>query len=47
MSNPDLSVNGRGYYIDPKRDYLQSVPQKEIDHYKDNGVTLTQNPGWF
>ncbi len=45
--NPDLSVNGRGYYIDPKRDYLQSVPQKEIDHYKDNGVTLTQNPGWF
>ena len=46
--NPDMSVNGRGYYIDPNRDYLQSIPQTEIDHYKDiKGVVLTQNPGWF
>lgn len=45
--NPDLSENGRGYYIDPDRDYLKSVPQREIDHYKEKGVELTQNPGWF
>ena len=45
---PDLSENGRGYYIDPKRDYLQSIPQNEIDLYmNEKGVVLTQNPGWF
>lgn len=28
------------------RAYLESVPLYEIDFYKANGVTLTQNPGW-
>lgn len=39
--------SGAGYYIDPDRDYLSSIPTQEIDFYEENGVTLEQNPGWF
>jgi len=28
------------------RNYLESVPTYQIDFYKRNGFTLTQNPGW-
>jgi len=47
--NPDFnSATSEGYYIEPGRDYLQSIPQVEIDHYLDKGnVELTQNPGWI
>lgn len=49
FNNADFKdVSGRGYYINPKRDYLQSVPSEEIKLYKDKAnVLLTQNPGWF
>lgn len=29
-----------------ERQYFSSVPKDQIKLYKDNGVTLTQNPGW-
>lgn len=46
--NSDFSPTGRGYYIDPGRDYLQAIPKKEIDFYREKGgVNLQQNPGWF
>ncbi|AWW32708.1 hypothetical protein DN752_22595 [Echinicola strongylocentroti] len=38
----------RGYYIDPNRDYLQSIPNNEIEFYMESaGVALEQNPGWL
>lgn len=47
--NPDFNnVGSDGYYIEPGRDYLNSIPQVEIDLYEQNaGITLTQNPGWI
>ena len=46
--NSDFSPTGRGFYIDPERDYLQAIPKKEIDFYREEGgVDLQQNPGWF
>ena len=47
--NADFKANsGRGYYIDPDRDYLNSIPRSEILLYKEKaGVTLEQNPGWY
>ena len=47
--NADFKANsGRGYYIDPDRDYLSSIPRSEILLYKEKaGVTLEQNPGWY
>lgn len=46
--NADFTPTGRGYYIDPNRDYLQALPKTEIDFYQEKGgVTLEQNPGWF
>ena len=46
--NADFTATGRGYYIDPNRDYLQAIPKTEIDFYETKGgVTLTQNPGWL
>lgn len=49
FKNADFNAtNGRGYYIDPGRDYLNAIPREEITLYKDKaGVTLDQNPGWF
>lgn len=42
------SAGSEGYYIEPGRDYLNSIPQVEIDLYEQEaGVTLTQNPGWI
>lgn len=39
--------NSRGYYINPKRDYLQAIPKEEIELYKQKGkVVLEQNPSW-
>jgi len=44
----DFKITGTGYYIDPERDYLNAIPDKEIELYKTKGgVTLEQNPGWF
>lgn len=47
--NPDfLDESARGYYIDPNRDYLQSIPTNEIEFYNaTEGVVLEQNPGWL
>ena len=47
--NPDFnSAGSEGYYIEPGRDYLKSIPQVEIDLYEQKaGVELTQNPGWI
>ncbi|KJD37206.1 hypothetical protein PW52_01810 [Tamlana sedimentorum] len=46
--NADFTPAGRGYYIDPDRDYLLSIPRNEINFYEtEGGVTLEQNPGWF
>ena len=43
-----ISVNGRsaatGNISD--RNYLDAIPTEQIDLYKRNGSTLTQNPGW-
>ncbi|MEQ8556492.1 MAG: RagB/SusD family nutrient uptake outer membrane protein [Cyclobacteriaceae bacterium] len=40
--------SARGYYINPERDYLQSIPSNEINFYSETaGVALEQNPGWF
>lgn len=49
FNNADFKeTSGRGYYIDPARDYLSSVPKEEITLYKNKAnVVLTQNPGWF
>ena len=42
------SAGSEGYFINPGRDYLQSIPQVEIEFYQQEaGVTLTQNPGWL
>ncbi|WP_291530001.1 RagB/SusD family nutrient uptake outer membrane protein [Bacteroides sp. UBA939] len=32
--------------LDSERYYLRSIPATQITMYKDNGYTLTQNPGW-
>lgn len=46
--NADFKPGGRGYFIDPGRDYLQAIPKNEIQFYKEKAnVDLTQNPGWF
>ncbi len=45
--NSYFTESGIGYYINPDRDYLNSIPTQEIDFYEENGVTLEQNPGWF
>ena len=47
--NPDFnSATSDGYYIEPGRDYLQAIPQVEIDFYEQEAsVTLEQNPGWI
>lgn len=49
FENPDFnSSSSDGYYIEPGRDYLNSIPQVEIDLYKQKAdVILTQNPGWI
>ena len=49
FKHADFQPNsGRGYYVDPDRDYLSSIPREEITLYKNKGnVTLEQNPGWF
>ncbi len=48
FKNADFTETGRGYYIDPDRDYLKAIPKTEIDFYEtEGGVTLEQNPGWF
>lgn len=49
FQNADFKAGtGRGYYIDPNRDYLSSIPRSEILLYKEKaGVTLEQNPGWY
>ena len=49
FKHADFQLNsGRGYYVDPDRDYLSSIPREEITLYKNKGnVTLEQNPGWF
>lgn len=48
-NNADFkATSGRGYYIDPDRDYLNSIPRSEILLYKEKAdVTLEQNPGWY
>ena len=49
FKNADFNATtGRGYFIDPGRDYLSPIPSGEIILYKDKGgVKLEQNPGWF
>ena len=43
----DFEEGGRGYYIDPERDYLSAIPRGQIDLYRDKyDVELTQNPNW-
>jgi len=37
---------GEGFWIDKDMDYLSPVPKSEILLYEENGITLTQNPGW-
>ena len=40
--------SGRGYYINPERDYLRSIPKSEILLYEERtGVILEQNPGYY
>lgn len=48
--NPIVSELNRRDWVDGdiiyERQYFSSVPKDQIKLYKDNGVTLTQNPGW-
>lgn len=47
-NNGDFTASGRGYYVDPARDYLSGIPKDEIQLYKDKGgIDLVQNPGWY
>jgi hypothetical protein len=32
--------------LNSERNYLRAIPSGQITAYKDNGYTLTQNPGW-
>ncbi len=48
--NPIKGVKDRRDWVEGdiiyERQYFTSVPKDQIKLYKDNGVTLTQNPGW-
>ena len=48
--NPIVSQMNRREWVEGdiiyERQYFTSVPKDQIKLYKDNGVTLTQNPGW-
>jgi len=48
--NPIVSQQNRRDWVEGdivyERQYFTSVPKDQIKLYKDNGVTLTQNPGW-
>lgn len=48
--NPIVSQLNRRDWVEGdiiyERQYFTSVPKDQIKLYKDNGVTLTQNPGW-
>ncbi|MBR2437776.1 MAG: RagB/SusD family nutrient uptake outer membrane protein [Bacteroidales bacterium] len=48
--NPIVSQLNRREWVEGdiiyERQYFTSVPKDQIKLYKDNGVTLTQNPGW-
>jgi hypothetical protein len=47
FKNSYFYEEGDGYYINPNRDYLNSIPKQEIAFYEEYGVSLEQNPGWF
>lgn len=42
----DFRPGGRGFFIEPTRDYLTSIPLQEIRLYQTKGAKLEQNPGW-
>ncbi|QIL40352.1 RagB/SusD family nutrient uptake outer membrane protein [Pedobacter sp. HDW13] len=42
----DFRPGGRGFFIEPARDYLAGVPLQEIRLYQTKGAKLEQNPGW-
>jgi hypothetical protein len=42
----DFRPGGRGFFIEPTRDYLSGVPLQEIRLYQSKGAKLEQNPGW-
>ena len=48
--NPIVSQQNRRGWVEGdityERQYFTSVPKDQIKLYKDNNVTLTQNPGW-
>lgn len=48
--NPIVSQQNRRDWVEGdityERQYFTSVPKDQIKLYKDNGVALTQNPGW-
>jgi hypothetical protein len=46
FQSTQFQEGGEGFWIDENRDYLNPVPKSEIQLYEENGVTLTQNPGW-
>lgn len=42
----EFQSGGNGYFVQPLRGYLNGIPSQEIDLYNENGVTLSQNPGY-
>jgi hypothetical protein len=42
----DFRPGGRGFFIEPTRDYLVAIPLQEIRLYQTKGAKLDQNPGW-
>ena len=45
LQGDDLRVFKKGD-LNSERYYLRAIPAEQITVYKDNGYTLTQNPGW-
>jgi hypothetical protein len=46
FKSSQFQQGAQGFFIDPSRDYLSFVPLSQIQLYKAENVTLTQNPGW-
>lgn len=42
----DFKTGGRGFFIEPTRDYLSAIPLREVKLYQSKGAKLEQNPGW-
>ncbi len=42
----EFRPGGRGFFIEPGRDYLSGIPLQQVTLYESKGAKLDQNPGW-